>query len=94
MKTVETSADSSSSTEFQKYFSNEELMRILDLKEDQDYDRPCETMQMINRKNGFEFEATPTNSTHIEEFLLRKCVGRGLIDGLSINTRLYKSKGE
>jgi len=69
-------------------------MHILDLKEEQDYDRPCETMQMINRKNGFQFEKTPTNTEHIEDFLLKKCVTRGLIDGLSINTRLYKSKEE
>jgi len=51
-------------------------------------------MQMINRKNGFQFEKTPTNTEHIEDFLLKKCVTRGLIDGLSINTRLYKSKEE
>jgi len=69
-KTVE--IEEQSTQEFQKYFSNEELRKILEQGEG-DRDLLTETMDMINKKNGFAYEHTPTNFKHIEEFLLKRC---------------------
>lgn len=71
---------------FEKYFSNSDLFDLFQYKDESE---GCETLQLILEKDDFQYEKTPTNERHIEEFLYGV---ENIVHGITLNSNLYTAE--
>mmetsp|Transcript_30241 Transcript_30241/g.46237 ORF Transcript_30241/g.46237 Transcript_30241/m.46237 type:complete len:113 (-) Transcript_30241:239-577(-) len=89
LQTIETGEAATAENEvdeqkaFEKYFGDSDLFELFEFNQD---DR-CDTLDLIMKKDGFNYDHTPTNDSHVQ-FL----EGLPQVKGLSLNSNLYTTQ--
>lgn len=72
---------------FEKYFNDSDLFELFKFSDKDE----CDTLNLVLKKDGFNYEKTPTNVRHIEDFLYKQ---KAEIKGISLNSNLYTHQDE
>ena len=79
--------DISEKKAFEKYFTDKDLFDLFKFKDDSE---GCDTLELIMKKDKFQYEKSPTNDAHIKYLQSQQ----DIVKGLTLNTNLYTEKEE
>ena len=86
IETAEKGEEGSGEKAFSKYFNDSDLFALFQYNDSDE----CETLDLIMSKDGFAYEKTPTNTSHIEDFLNKNSA----VKGITLNSNLYTGQAK